>query len=407
MPKLSKEEYIIKAAKLYGLGEVEIGALKDHLSGKMPNDFIVRRCQYLFDLYDIYVSKEYNDPIDPDEKGIINLDDYAFELSKRRLDKSKIGNQWMISSNLEAYLITDRPNKYTDIRNKFIGISKTNNFLLPQIAKQMGLDATVYYKGVYTDQYGTLSTRHLTKNFLNDDETLIQGTSIIKDNPKRRRINFESQLEAVDKFVKKHYKKHKLPQEESDKAREEIKRGLIKQAIFNKFVFNQNESHQKWGLVQGKDKKLRLAPLFSYDYCAGVEPLHKAYGRCVQGRREDIESFMVHFSKYPWFKEWIATKVVTFDFDQAVKDMTRRTCVELSDEEREYYDFLFSKMHAKVLSVCEVNYDRNLVEKLRKEKLGDKVLRIKNTVTGRVQDYKEIKNRRQAVQEELDELEDR
>ena len=116
---------------------------------------------------------------------------------------------------------------------------------------------------------------------------------------------------------------------------------------------------------------------------------------------------MVHFSKYPWFKEWIATKVVTFDFDQAVKDMTRRTCVELSDEEREYYDFLFSKMHAKVLSVCEVNYDRNLVEKLRKEKLGDKVLRIKNTVTGRVQDYKEIKNRRQAVQEELDELEDR
>ena len=86
MPKLSKEEYIIKAAKLYGLGEVEIGALKDHLSGKMPNDFIVRRCQYLFDLYDIYVSKEYNDPIDPDEKGIINLDDYAFELSKRRLD---------------------------------------------------------------------------------------------------------------------------------------------------------------------------------------------------------------------------------------------------------------------------------------------------------------------------------
>jgi hypothetical protein len=113
---------------------------------------------------------------------------------------------------------------------------------------------------------------------LNDDETLIQGNSIIKDNPKKRRINFETQLEAVDKFVKKHYKKHKLPQEDADKAREEIKRGLIKQSIFNKFVFNQKESHEKWGLIQGKDKSLRLAPLFSYDYCAGVEPLYKTFG---------------------------------------------------------------------------------------------------------------------------------
>ena len=391
MSKLSKQEYIIKAAKLYGLGEVEIGALRDHLSGKMPNEFIVRRCQFLFDLYDIYVSKEYNEPIDPDEKGIINLDDYAFEVSKRRLDKSKIGSNWIVSSNLEAYLITDIPSKQTDIRNKFIPISKVNNFLLPQIAKQMGLDATVYYMGVYTDQYGTLSTHHLTKNFLNDDETLIQGNSIIKDNPKKRRINFEAQLETVDKFVKKHYKKHKLPQEELDVAREEIKRGLIKQTIYNKFVFNQNESHQKWGLVQGKDKRLRLAPIFSYDYSAGVEPLNKSYGRAVQGRREDIETFMVHFSKYPWFKEWIATKVLTFDLDKAVSDMTRRTGLELTQEEREYYDFLFGKMHAKVLSVCEVNYDRNLVEKLRKEKIGDKVLKVKDTVTDKVHDFKALR----------------
>ncbi len=406
MPKLSKEEYIIKAAKLYGLGEVEIGALRDHLSGRMPNDFIVRRCQYLFDLYDIYVSTEYNEPIDPDEKGIINLNDYAYECSKRRLDKSKIGKEWLISSNLEAYLITSRPSENTDIRNKFIPISKVNNFLLPQIAKQMGLDATVYYKGVYTDEYGTLSTHHLTKNFLNDDETLIQGTSIIKDNPKRKRVNFEAQLETVDRYVKKHYKKHKLPQEEQDKAREEIRKGLIKQSIYNKFVFNQNESHEKWGLVQSKDKRLRLAPIFSYDYSAGVEP-YNPYVRVVEGRRYDIETFMLHFSKEQWFKDWIATKVVTFDLSQAEKDMTRRTGVELNDEEREYYDFLFGKMHEKILTVCEVNYDRNLVEKLRKQKLGDKLLKIKDNVTGRVQEIKEIKQKRKSLQDELDEYEDR
>ena len=384
MSKLSKQEYIIKAAKLYGLGDVEIGALRNHLDGSMPNEFIVRRCKFLFDLYDIYASKEYNDPIDQDERGIINLDDYAFEFSKRRLDKSKIGNQWVITSNLEAYLITERPNRSTDIRNKFIDISTLNNFLLPQVAKQMGLDATVYYRGIYTDQYGTLSTHHLTKNFLYDEETLIQGNSIIKDNPNKRRINFQSQLESVDKYVKKHYKKYKLSHEELEKVREEIKRGLIKQTFFNKFVFNENEAHEKWGLIQGKDKRLRLAPLFSYDYCCGVQPTNKTRHRATQGKREDIESFMLYFSKYPWFKEWIATQVLTFDFNKAVSDMTRKTGIEFSDEEKEYYDFLFGKMHVKVLDVCDVNYDRDLVEKLRKEKIGDKVLRIKETVKEKI-----------------------
>ena len=39
--KLSKLDYIVKAAKLYGLGEVEINALKDHVSGKNVNEYII------------------------------------------------------------------------------------------------------------------------------------------------------------------------------------------------------------------------------------------------------------------------------------------------------------------------------------------------------------------------------
>ena len=70
-------------------------------------------------------------------------------------------------------------------------------------------------------------------------------------------------------------------------------------------------------------------------------------------------------------------------------------------------DFLFAKMHAKILSVCEVNYDRNLVEKLRKQKLGDKILKIKENVNERVQEIKEIKERRKSIQDELDKYEER
>ena len=116
--KLSKLDYIVKAAKLYGLGEVEINALKDHVSGKNVNEYIERRCKYLFRLYDIYKSEKYNEHLDPDEKGIINLNDFSFEKSKRRLANSKIGVFWILSSNLDTYLATVPPNRYTEIENK-------------------------------------------------------------------------------------------------------------------------------------------------------------------------------------------------------------------------------------------------------------------------------------------------
>lgn len=375
MPKLSKTEYILKAAKLYGLGEFEIDALKNHLNGSMPNDYIVRRNEALFRLYDIYNSKEYNEHIDPDENGIINLNDYSFEISKRRLADSKIGTFWILSSNLDSYLATIPPNRFTEIKDKFIGISEKNNFLLPQIAKQMGIDATIYYKGEYVDDFGALSTHHLTKNFLYDEETLIQGNSIIKDNPKRKRINFESLLEATDKYIKKYYKKNKLPAEDLKRARDEIRQGLIKQTIFNKLVFNENESNSKWGLIICKDKNLRLAPIFSYDYSAGVEPTQKTPHRVIQGNKEDIESFMLEYKSEHWFKYWIKDRVLPLDLDKAMQDMERRTGVSLTDEEKEYYNFVINKMHSKVVQVCDLNYNKELIEKSKKEKLGDKLKR--------------------------------
>lgn len=386
--KLSKQEYIIKAAKLYGLGKVEIEALKNHLSGKNTNEYIERRCDFLFRLYDIYKSQEYNEHLDPDEKGIINLNDFSFERSKRRLADSKIGIYWILSSNLDTYLVTVPPNRFTEIKDKYIEISEKNNFLLPQIARQMGLNATVYYKGEYTDENGTFSTHHLTKNFLYDEETLIQGNSIVKDNPKRKRINFESLLETTDKYIKKYYKKNKLPESDLIKVRAEIREGLIKQTLFNKLVFNENESNEKWGLIVCNDKNLRLAPIFSYDYSAGVEPTGKVHHRAIQGSKEDIPSFMLQYSKERWFRDWIERKVLTLNLDRAISDMTRRTGVELTDEEKEYYKFLIDKMKSKVIEVCDLNYDRESVEKLQKEKLGSKILRTKDTISDKIVDLK-------------------
>lgn len=384
--KKTKQEYILEAAKLYGLGEVEINALKNHLDGSQPNDFIVRKTEFLFRLYEVYKSTEYNDKIDTDDNGIIQLNDYAFEVSRRRLADSKIGTAWILSSNLEAFLVTNSPDYHSKIKPKFLKLADTNNFLLPQIAKQMGLDATVYYKGEHTDTSGSASTFHLTKNFLRGEETLIQGDSIVKENSNKRksnRINFESLLEATDKYIKKYYKKHKLPAEDMKRAREEIRQGLIKQTLFNKMVFNENEANQKWGLIATADKTLRLAPLFSYDYCAGVEMLEKSPHRVVDGKKEDIESFMLEYGKEPWFRKWISSSVLPLDFEKAVQDMERKTSITLSDDEKEYYRFFINKMHSKVVLVHDLNFNRELVEANKKGKLGEKLAKLRKSVSGK------------------------
>lgn len=93
MPKLSKADYILKAASLFGFSDIEIEGLRKHLDGSSPNEYIEKRCKSLFDLYKIYDSTEYNEQIDPDDNGIISLDDYAYKVSQRRLRDSLIGKR--------------------------------------------------------------------------------------------------------------------------------------------------------------------------------------------------------------------------------------------------------------------------------------------------------------------------
>lgn len=398
MPKLSKEEYIIKAAKLYGLADVEIEGLKNHLNGTMQNDFIARRCAALFRLYEIYNSTEYNERIDPDADGLITLNDYAFEISKRRLAGSKIGKFWILSSNLEAYLATVPANMSYEVESHYLNISEKNNFLIPQLAKQMGIDATIYYKGEYTheERDGEVEKFHLTRNLLKDNETLIRGSSFVKSNPNRLMLDLDKILEATDKYVKKHYKKHKLPQQDLERARQEIRQGLIKQTIFNKIVFNENESNEKWGVIIGEDKRLRLAPLFSYDFCANVKTIGKMQHRVVHGNKEYIEDFILKYSKEPWFKEWIESNVLDLDLDKAITDMERKTGVTLTDEEREYYNFaIMEKMHSKVVNVSDLNYDEQLVvqEKNKNLTIGDRLSRVRKIVHDKKEDIKSFISR--------------
>ena len=192
----------------------------------------------------------------------------------------------------------------------------------------------------------------------------------IKDKQDKLMLDFNNILEETDKYVKRHYRKYKLPQEELENTRREIREGLIKQTLFNKIVFNENESNEKWGLIIGEDNRLRLAPLFSYDFCANVQTINKTQHRVVRKNKEYIEDFILEYSKEPWFKKWIENAVLNLDLDKAILDMERITGVTLTDQEKDYYNFsIMEKMHSKIVNVSDLNYNEQLVVQEKKKNL--------------------------------------
>ncbi len=376
MPKLSEKEYILKAASLYGLTSVEIDGLEKDFSGEQPNEFIRKRCKPLFDLYEIYKSKEYNDKIDTDENGLIVLDDYAYKVSKRRLADSKIGRGWIISSNLEDFLVVTPADLTYDIGSSYVNIAEKNNFLMPQLARQLGIGATIYYKGESRDPDKSIPTYiRLTKNFIKEDETLIPGDTFIKPKKKkfksaRLSLDLDKMIDETQKFVKKHYKKHKLPENEAKDACRNIRKDLIKQTIFNKLVFNTNENNNQWGLIENGEHRLRIAPIYNYNYCANVPSRDNTCTRMVN-KREDIEDIILRYSDEEWFTTWVESDLIPLDLEKAEKDMERITGETLSDEEHEYYTFvIMEKMLSKVVNVSDLDYDTDKVLEERSKKRG-------------------------------------
>ncbi len=92
---------------------------------------------------------------------------------------------------------------------------------------------------------------------------------------------------------------------------------------------------------------------------------------------------MLEYGKEAWFRKWIQDGVLKTNLNNAIVEMQKETGVTLSDEEREYYQFLIDKMCLKVLSVCELNYDKELVQQVQQKKLGDKILRAKDRISNK------------------------
>lgn len=370
--ELTKEQkYILKAAKLKGLAAVEIEGLRKHFTGEAPNEYVVRRNPDLFEL----LSKKQND-----EQGLVRDDDGTTvtldNVIVTKADTDEVGTSRILTPSLTSYI--SKPVTSVDESSKFYDLSSKNELFLPYVAKALGVDASTFEEAVLEDETGGQVTRHLTRNFVKEDECFISGNQILnkdKDKDKRKvttkskinkkaakKVSMSLLLERVDKFVKKFGKREGLSDEDISLMKRDIRRGLIKQTFVNKLILNDNESNSNWGLIR-KGKTLRLSPLYGFNCSAGVMKKSELPTRRVVfntgrfGGREDIQSFMLAFGKEEWFRDWVKESLGDFSIDNVFKEAEEKSNLQLSSQEQEYYRAVFDKTLTLAREVIDVDFD--------------------------------------------------
>lgn len=278
---------------------------------------------------------------------------------------------------------------YNSINDNRLDIKEKNEFFLPQLAKQLGIETAIFYKTTESEnrefkkvsidsivdilrEYKLVDdTRyHLTKNFIKQGEKYIVAKTFVKSKKDNNMIEMKQILEATEKYIKEHYKEKGFSKKEAEDTYKNIRTGIIKQSLFNKLVDNSDESNSSWGLIEDEEGKLRLSPMFNFKNCAGCIATDKKV-RVVDKNKNYIDDFLIVYSEEDWFKEWIDNAVINLDFDKANDEMIRKTGVILTKGEKDYYrQTIFDKMHSIIVNASVVNYDTDEIIRARKDRMS-------------------------------------
>ena len=371
----AEQKYILKAAKLKGVPEVEIEGLRKHFSGEMPNDFVVRRNADLFKLLDKRRKSKKGLIKKSKDEAYINLENVIVSTPDTGISHV----HQILTPGLTTFI--SKPVTNIDKKSKFHDLARKNQLVLPHVANAFGVKAATFLE-VELENGDSDKTifRHITQDLVEQEESFITGIKILKLNQdkekNRKNYKFQSKkmgmnslLEKTDKFVRKFCKKEQISEKEAQVMREDIRKELIKQTFINKLVLNDDESNQKWGILKS-GKNLNLLPLHNFEYCAGVINSEEIPTRRVVsntgpfGGREDIQSFMLFFGKEKWFRAWVIDKIQNFSIDNVFEKATQNSNVELTENEKEYYSTVLDKTLSLAKEVIEVNFDEKQFGKL-------------------------------------------
>ena len=171
MQKLSEEEYLKKALRLWGIDE-------DYIDARIRTKTGINQ---IIELYKCYDSGVKNELIFNDE-GRIDLDKIKFEKSMIEVNNSSKAYGWIIFSDLSTGIL--KTSLECMERDEEAGIKARYATLMSMtVARKLGIEAAQYYlttNRAEADVKNELGYIY-TPNFVKENEELISGLDIDKD----------------------------------------------------------------------------------------------------------------------------------------------------------------------------------------------------------------------------------
>ncbi len=230
---------------------------------------------------------------DKDKEGNIIIKQGTFIISESPVDSYSFSDSWIFLSQpgvlnregvsgrmalVKSYIADKCPKFYTGTDAE---MSRTNNFILPEIAKQFQLESADYYNVVFEEGDELQSKENfvsiadysrqkiipnhrymLTPSFKGNNEELVHFADILENRNERKASQILSEI--VNYLNIRHTPETDL---------ELIKKNFIKQCIFNKYIDFSDEHNLNGGILISRGPegtRARLAPSYDLDFATGV-----------------------------------------------------------------------------------------------------------------------------------------
>lgn len=242
-----------------------------------------------------------------DKNGRIILDMKRTTESAIDISSYSTPKGWYMLDNMDMVLVKNIfGDVYRNLNEEQYNFSKYNAIVMQYLSKQFGIKSAQYY--LATEKGNTRLTYIITPSFLNKNEKLVEGNSILKD---PMELNIDKILKQIEEYGKdKNYNIEDIVS---------IKHDFLKQTIFNKFVKQSDENNGNWAVIED-GISASFSPIYDYDCSCGVETKNK-HLRSTNNGNIELKDVLEQYKDEKWLQKYVKDVISKINFEKVIEDM--------------------------------------------------------------------------------------
>lgn len=242
-----------------------------------------------------------------DKNGRIILDMKRTTESAIDISSYSTPKGWYMLDNMDMVLVKNIfGDVYRNLSEENYNFSKYNAIVMQYLSKQFGIKSAQYYLAM--EKSNPRLTYIITPSFLNKNEKLVEGNSILRD---PMELNIDEILKQIESYGKE--KNYNIEDIVS------IKHEFLKQTIFNKFVMQSDENNGNWAVVED-GINATFSPIYDYDCSCGVETKSKHLRRANNDSTE-MKDVLEQYKEEKWLQKYVKDAILKIDFEKVIEDM--------------------------------------------------------------------------------------